>query len=260
MDASMLSSDTLGPHLRSWRLPLIYLQGTWLKRTMRQLPEPDDARAGEVAGAQPALRVLVFGDSAAVAVGASSQARGLAACIAEAMAARTQRAVYWRAHGRSGMTALDCDAELATLLAGHRAGEHDYDLIVTSLGGNDAVKLSASEPFLAAMRHALAQLQPLLTAHGRIVLGRAPPFACSPVFRDPLRALVAWRTERINLLLGQLAREQPRTQLADEPVRLAASDFAADGFHPSESSYRVWGEHLVERYAPVCPAVVAVNP
>jgi lysophospholipase L1-like esterase len=247
MDVGMLSVDRLGPHRRPWLLPLLFLQGSWLRRRIPELPAPDDATAGEVPGRGLPLRVLVFGDSAAVAVGVRSQSQGLAACLASALAQRSGRPVHWRAHGRSGMTALDAAPELASLLAAARADPH-YDLIATSLGGNDAVKLSPSQPFVAAMRSVLASLRDLLAPGGLVVVGRAPPFACSPHFRPPLRDLVAWRCARINALLAELSAEHPQQRFADAPIELAATDFAEDGFHPNAESYRAWAMHLAERF------------
>lgn len=237
-----INTDTLGPHLRWRRLPLLYLQGCWLRLRTRRLPEPPGEREGLVIGAAPALQILVIGDSAAAAVGVPQQALGLAPKLAQALAETTGQAVAWRALGRSGMQASDVAVEMGTWFSGIDP-EFRFDLVVTSLGVNDAVGLSGGDEFLHDMRAIARVLDGRLADGGRLVFSRMPPLHRSPIFRDPLRALVQWRLARIDALLAQVADGSPRWQLASEMPQ-AEGGFAVDGFHPDAGSYRVWAAHI----------------
>ena len=244
----MIGADTLGPYNRPWWLPVLFLQSWTIRARARRLPEPPGERRGHVAGRGGALRVLAVGDSAAAAVGASRQDAGLAPCLAYEIAARTGAAVDWAVAARTGLDAAGVLAQLDALLEASQAGQGGFDLIATSIGANDVFRLTASTAFGTRFAKLLARLETLLSERGWIVIGRAPPFHCSPLFREPLRGLVAWRVQKINRLLEVAAADRPRAIMTTGPEELAPADFAVDGIHPSESSYRVWGGHMVDRF------------
>ena len=52
--------------------PVLWIQGTYVRKVAQRLPEPPGERSG-VVGAGPHLRVLITGDSAAAGVGADTQ-------------------------------------------------------------------------------------------------------------------------------------------------------------------------------------------
>lgn len=237
------NSDSFGPRIRWRQLPLLYLQGRWLRLRTRRLPEPPGDRQGLFAGDEPVLRLLVAGDSAALAVGVSEQSQGLSPKLAQALSESTGRAVAWQALGRSGLRAGDFLREREALLPATDA-HVAYDLIVTSLGVNDAVVLSGGEVFLRDMRAIADILDARLATNGRLVFGRVPPLHRSSLFHEPLRSLVEWRTQRINALLAEIAEASPRWQLAGEPPGLGPDDFAGDGFHPNAGSYGRWATQL----------------
>jgi lysophospholipase L1-like esterase len=60
--------------------------------------------AGTCAGAGPAVRLAVLGDSTAAGVGVARHRDALAGMLGAAVAGRTGRAVSWRAVARSGAT------------------------------------------------------------------------------------------------------------------------------------------------------------
>ena len=84
--------------LATWlALPVYAWQGLGVRRrTSRLLPAVGPA-SGAIEGDEPALSLLVLGDSSAASVGIAHSGNGLAAQLATLIAASTERAVRWRA-------------------------------------------------------------------------------------------------------------------------------------------------------------------
>ncbi|HRQ65393.1 MAG TPA: SGNH/GDSL hydrolase family protein [Xanthomonadaceae bacterium] len=244
-----LDADTLGPYRKPWLLPLLLVQGALVRMRALRLPEADGPRDGLVQGEREGepYRVLVLGDSAAAGVGVARQDQALGPALARAIHRVKGRSVAWRVLARTGLNAQQVAADLLPKLDGAN-GEARADLVVTSIGVNDAVGLTRSADFAAAMEAIVHGLRAYAGGSARIVLGRVPPLHRSPLFRDPLRGLVAWRIDRINALLAEIAARHAGVILAGEPALLSARDLAEDGFHPNASSYPAWADYLVDHH------------
>jgi lysophospholipase L1-like esterase len=239
-----INADTLGPYRKPWLLPVLLAQGKWVKMKALRLPEASGPRSGCVEGRGEPLSLLLLGDSAAAGVGVATQDQGLAPALARAIARRSGRAVAWRVVAVSGVAAVEAAERLLPLLDEADPGQARVDLVVTSLGVNDVMGLTASDAFRSAMHELIGSLRRRFGADVPFILGRVPPLAGSPLFSNPLRGLVAWRIHRINDLLAEVAAMHAAVLLADAPDRLDPSELAEDGFHPNASSYPAWAEHL----------------
>lgn len=243
---AVIDADTLGPYRKPWLLPVLLLQGKLVKARALRLPEGEGPRHGATGTDEPGLRLLVVGDSAAAAVGVPRQEDGLAPMLADELARRAGCAVAWRVMARSGLAAVDAADFLVEQLGALGRDALRADLIVTSLGVNDVMGLTPSADFKAAMERLIGMLRGQCGENVPCVLGRVPPLNASPLFSQPLRGLVAWRIERINGLLAQVASGRASVALASEPGQLEPQALAEDGFHPNATSYRVWAEHLAD--------------
>lgn len=214
------------------------LQGVRARRTLPRIPEADGPASGECGAGRDVRRLLVIGESTAAGVGARDHSRGLAGRVAEALAEALGSRVAWVALGRSGLTAAGVRRELLP-----RVDPGPVDAIVLALGANDAVGLT---PVAHWQREITALCGELHARVGPapIVVGRAPPFECSPTLPDPLRAFLGFRCQRINDATAALLPALARLRLSGQPADLAAMDFAPDGFHPNEASYARWGRHI----------------
>lgn len=242
----ILDHDTLGPYRKPWLLPVLLAQGRLVKLRALKLPEPAGERSGSIEGPGPAYSLLVVGDSAAAGVGVASQEQALGPTLARALAARLGRAVRWQVLARTGLASTDMDAFLEDHAGALAQAPERIDLVVTSIGVNDAVRLTPSPAFEGAMQRLLSKLRLRAGPEVRFVLGRCPPLHVSPLFRRPLRGLVAWRIERINALLENLAVGSPDIRVASEPREIDRGALASDGFHPNAASYVDWARHLCE--------------
>ena len=101
------------------------------RRTSRLLPAAGPA-TGAIDGAEPALSLLVLGDSSAASVGIEQSGNGLAAQLAQLLAASTGRAVRWRAAGFNSATSGQLRDHVVPNLAAD-----PWTHIVLAVGTND---------------------------------------------------------------------------------------------------------------------------
>jgi lysophospholipase L1-like esterase len=212
-------------------LPLLAVQGLVVRRRVQRLPEATGPREGREGRGSP-LRLLVLGDSAAAGVGAPHQRWALAGQLAAALS--EQHALQWRLLAWSGARTAEATARLDA------HADEPYDVVLTSLGVNDAVAGLSPARFAAQQ----AELFALLRGRHRarlVVASGLPPLHRFPALPQPLRAFLGARAAALDAALGELAAQLPgvaHLRLSDLP--LDASAMAEDGFHPGLPAYRAW--------------------
>lgn len=184
---------------------------------------------------QPALKLLIVGDSTAVGTGASAPQASVAGLLAQ----------------RFPRLQIDNRAQDGATFAGLLAqldGDDRYDLVLVMAGGNDVVRLRD----LAAVRLDVEKvLQRARQRAGRVVLMTAGNVGNAPLFLPPVSGLMTWRARRLQDIATDLAArgEALRVNLfreaADDPFVLRPELNAADGLHPSDAGYRVWFDELM---------------
>jgi lysophospholipase L1-like esterase len=252
-------------------LPVLYVQGRRLHRTVPRLPEPPGARVGDsttdlararapragadgvdgvddvdgVAATTPGtLRLLVLGDSAAAGVGAASQDEALLGRLVAALGSHGP--VAWRLVARTGATAAGTRRHLA---AHPPAPGETYDVAVVSLGLNDVI---AGRPAAAVLDDLQAILDTLARDWGvrHAVLTGMPPVGRVPALPQPLRWYLGGRARAMNAALDAWAAGRPDREVLHLEATLGALDAAAmatDGFHPGPPLYAAWGRAAAAR-------------
>ncbi|MEA5446681.1 SGNH/GDSL hydrolase family protein [Gammaproteobacteria bacterium AB-CW1] len=176
----------------SWLLlPVVVLQGAYLRLTVPRLGEAPGARSGRVDGEGPVLRLLVVGESTAAGVGATDQARGLARWTAETVAALSGQAVAWRVLGRNGATAHSARVRLL-----ESAEDVEADLAVLVLGVNDTLRFHGPRRW----RRDLTRLVDALRRRCGpvpVVLAAVPPMQRFPAIPSPTRQVLGLRAHRL---------------------------------------------------------------
>lgn len=185
--------------------------------------------------ADPALKLLIVGDSTAVGTGASTPQTSVAGLLAE----------------RFPRLQIDNRAQDGATFAGlltQLDGEGRYDLVLVMAGGNDVVRLRD----LAAVRHDVeAVLQRARQRAGRVVLMTAGNVGNAPLFLPPVSWLMTWRARRLQDIAAELALREGALRVnlfreaADDPFVLRPELNAADGLHPGDAGYRVWFDELM---------------
>src|SRR5262245_37876786 len=85
-------------------LPIYVWQGIGVRRRTERMMPAEGPVLHRIEGADPAVSLLVLGDSSAASVGIGHSENGLAAQLSGLISARTGRAVNWRAAGFNSAT------------------------------------------------------------------------------------------------------------------------------------------------------------
>jgi lysophospholipase L1-like esterase len=225
--------------------PVLIYQGRVLRRRIPRLPEAADS-AGTCAGAGPAVRLAVFGDSTAAGVGAARHADALAGMLGAAVAGQTGRAVSWRAVARSGATSRSA----RDLVPGLVDGGWRPDVVVVAIGVNDLKNLRRLRDWDRDVPALLAAITER-SGHVPVIICGMAPVSRFPALPQPMRAVMALRARAMDHVLRRLAGAR---HVPVDPHIIGSGFFAEDGFHPSSSGYRAWAAHLA---GPVVRAVAS---
>ena len=226
-------------------LPLVALQRARLRFAPPDHAPPASgptvgvARAGPDLPAAPQFRLGVLGDSIAAGCGVETHAQGLAASLAQILAARIGHSVQWETVGQYGATPRRVRYRLLEQLG------DGLDLAVLVVGFNDA----AARRTPADWNEDLAAILSDLAGRSRQVLVPGiPPVTSFPGLHKPLSGYLEERARALNTLAEQQCAPLPdvrwisptRSWLAEPGV------FCADGMHLSASGYRELAQILAQ--------------
>jgi lysophospholipase L1-like esterase len=205
------------------------------------LPDGSQANGDVLAQIQADKRLLVFGDSVVAGVGASTHALGLSGQCASAMANALEQAIAWQAIGKIGIESTQLEAGLWPKVP----KDQTWDWVMISVGVNDVSGLTRRVRFYKALKQMLQQIRQHAPQAVVLFCG-LPPVHSFPLLPKPLRTVFAMRARMLDQLLQKLARQHE--QVLYLPVKFSTTPeaFAADGFHPSETSYARFGKAAAE--------------
>jgi lysophospholipase L1-like esterase len=214
--------------------PVLFLQGTWVRRTVPVLPEAPGERRGEI-GDGPPLSLLVTGDSAAAGVGAPHQDLALVGQIVARLAPHYR--VTWDVQAKSGDKTIDTLARLEAL------DPRPFDVAVTSLGVNDAIAMTTRRDW----RKRQARLRDLLRDKfqvSQVVISSLPPMHKFPSLPQPLRWHIGRRATELNKDLEIDVATETGCHFVDLRSTADMSLMATDGFHPGPGVYAEWARRV----------------
>ncbi len=220
-------------------LPFVAIQAIRLRKTAPRLQPAAGESSGRM-GSGDSIRLLAIGDSIIAGVGAATLDCALVGCTARALVERCGGAVEWQAYGRSGASTKKILSDLVPTLAAIAA-----DAIVVSVGVNDVTALST----VSVWRRNLHALVDALRRHSPdavIVIAGMPPLRSFPLIPQPLRWLIGFRGETLDGVTRAVARECPGVFHVEVDFEMSNESFCADGFHPSEKSYVVFGSAMAD--------------
>jgi len=228
--------------LLTWlAFPVYVWQGLGVRRrTTRMLPAQGPVMH-EVAGAEPAIALLVLGDSSAASVGIEKSEYGLAAQLAQLISQRTGRTVRWRAAGFNSATSGQIrDHVLPNLSA------DPWTHIVLAIGTNDTKNFHSVPRFkkeFGGLLYALRAKWP----EARVVWSPVLEFTRAPAMPTQLGKILEIRATAMNRMGERLCLERGAVPAPRLPITNPEQGFASDGFHASEAGYRAWAEHLIDQ-------------
>jgi lysophospholipase L1-like esterase len=182
--------------------------------------------------------MLAVGDSIIAGVGAGHISNALAGRTASALAASLGATVHWQALGGIGYRAQKIIDELLPAMPPEPA-----DFIIVSVGVNDITGLTS----LRNWRSRLGLLLERLREHSpdaAIAVAGVPPLGLFPLLPQPLRSVAGLRAETFEFSCREVVSTLPNCIHVPVAFDFSPDKFAADGYHPSEESYRSFGEEM----------------
>jgi len=224
--------------------PVLWLQARHVARVTPRLPEASGLRTGQC-GLVPRCRVLLAGDSGAAGVGVSTQDEALCGQLTKNLA--RHYSVEWQLLATNGLDSPGLFAQLTALPA------LSYDVVVLSIGANDATRLCAPVRWVA-LQQQLASLIDEKFSPGLLVHTAVPPMHACKALPQPLRWFMGIWAAEMNRLLAALYASEPHRTMLRHPVSTPVSGMSVDRIHPSALGYQVWAQslshHIVAHHAP----------
>ena len=222
--------------------PLLAYQGHYVRRTSLVLPEADGERCGTI-GMGSALSLLVAGDSAAAGVGVDNQDQALVGYVTQELA--KQYCVTWSLVARSGNTTTDLIEKLTKI------EDEQFDVVLLSIGVNDVLSPLSAQKWSKQLLILTQRLQTQFQTK-QIWFTSLPPMEHFPLLPHPLRWFLGKRAQEFNRSLAEFVHINKTCGLINfsadlhQDAGLQQTLMAVDGFHPSESLYKMWGMTAAE--------------
>lgn len=215
--------------------PLLWLQGTYVRKVTPILPEPAGPREGTT-GEGPEIRLLIAGDSAAAGVGAASQDEALCGQLVQRLAKRFT--VRWKLVAVTGLDSLGLEKMLESVVA-------PFDVVVLSIGVNDVTNLMSPSRWVLWQERLAERIFSTHTAK-LLIHSAVPPMHGFTALPQPLRWFMGHWAKEMNQRLENSLSDRSR-RFFHLPVQEDVSiGLAADGFHPGPLGYAAWAQGLSE--------------
>ncbi|MBC9228428.1 SGNH/GDSL hydrolase family protein [bacterium SPL81] len=218
-------------------LPVLVIQGVKVRKNTPRLLEASGDRDG-LAGQGDPLSLLILGDSAAAGVGVETQQNALSGAIISQL--ENEYALQWKLHAKTG------DTTKQVYRAVQQLEYKKYDVVITSTGVNDVIKLTSAKSWIKQQKQLFTQIQKQFQPKLIIVSG-VPPMQHFPALPNPLAWLFGKYAEQMNQTLQQWLAPQSQFRFIQYDIEsFQAMDLpmASDGFHPSKEIYAIWGQQV----------------
>jgi GAF domain-containing protein len=179
-------------------------------------------------------RVLLTGDGAATGRGVRSHELGLPGYLARSLSRHTGRAADVDIVVAGDMTAESCLAAISDLKLAR------FDIVVISVGANEALALLPVEQWRAGMTELLDHLDEHAPSTTEVFVLPIPFFGINPSFPTPLAQIVDQLVQVLNAATDDVVAARPRMTVV--PVAQAAA-FEPEGSH----LYQRWAEAIALR-------------
>lgn len=225
--------------LLSWlAFPAYVWQGVGVRlRTRRMLP-PHGRVRHLIEGEEPAINLLILGDSSAAGVGVADSEDALGARLAQHLSQKSGRRVVWRAAGFNSATAGELRDHVVPNLA-----PEAWNHIVLTVGTNDAKNFHSVRRFKKEFGGLLYGLR-ARWPEARIVWSPVVDMTRVPALPKLLGEVLEIRAELINAMGRRLCDERGALAAPRLPILDPQAGFSEDGFHASAAGYAAWAVHL----------------
>ena len=227
--------------------PLLARQVDSLVRRNSAGAPPRGPRRGKVQAAGESVSVLLIGDSTVGGSDIPTYALSLGGRLAEALSARTSRAVEWAVMSAPGLTPAKALEKYADKIK-----RYDPDVVVIGLGGNSLVQYCTPRVWEVTLAGLVDGVRARAAA-APIVVASMPPVWGMKAMPQPLRTHLALRNRPFNSAIGRIARGRAGVFVGPSYSSRGRNYLGPDGCHPSAKGYELWGARLAEAIAPLLP-------
>jgi hypothetical protein len=179
-------------------------------------------------------RILLLGNGVATGRGVTTHDLGLPGHLARSLSAETGRATDVDIVVSQGMTVLSSAAAITGV------DLFRYDIIILSVGHNEALRLMSADVWRAGLRILLTKLRDQAPAATKIFLLSIPMFGPRTAFPTVLAQVVDKHARALNAVTQELVEEVPNITLI--PVN-DANEFEPETRH----LYRQWADGIATR-------------
>lgn len=179
----------------------------------------------DLEGTEPALRVVVLGDSSSAGFRLDDAEQSAARRVARALHLREGRAVSLRCAARNGATAAD-------VLANQVDAAVDADVVLIGVGANDAKDRVPSEVVEESLTELIGRVRELAADDAKVVLVGVPDLSVAPGLPWLARAVVRPNVRRVARVQQRVAAALGVPLVPVPREELTPDTFAVDGFHP----------------------------
>ncbi len=226
-----------------WGLfPFVLPQALNVRKNAPRFASARGPKSGTVGAGKP-LNLVAIGDSIISGVGASTLEKALVGQTAAALADELDVQINWTSWGSTGASTQKITQRLVP-----RLSDAPADFIIVSAGVNDVTSLStvsAWEKQLTALLSSLKKHSP----SALIAVAGIPPLRGFPLLPQPLRALFGVRGETFDAAAKKLIEKEKQVVYVPLEFEPRPEFFSADGFHPSEPSYKEFGKLMADKLA-----------
>lgn len=234
-----------------WTLfPFLLPQAIRIRNSAPRFPGAGGPREGSAGKGTP-LNLLAIGDSIIAGVGAGDLSKALVGQTAAQLADRLDGRIDWTARGSIGADSNKVLHRLAT-----RLPKTDVDIIILSVGVNDVTGLTR----VSRWQRNLTDLLAVLHRHSPraiVAVAGIPPLKGFPLLPQPLRALFGLRGKTFDRAACKVVSHYPWAVYVPLDFDPTPDKFSADGYHPSEASYTLFGQMMTDRIAAAIKTIPA---
>lgn len=234
------TSIALVKNILFWALfPLLIPQALYVRKTAPRFAPADGPPSGSV-GSGKQVRLLAIGDSIIAGVGANTLPNALVGQTAAALSSALDGCVQWQALGVSGYNSKKVLTELVPKMP-----EHSADFVIVSVGVNDVTGLTTMRQWRRNLKLLLGSIADH-SPNAVVAASGLPPMHRFPLLPQPLRAVFGMRSRSFDDALRNIVEELPNCRYVPLNFDPDPSQFAADGYHPSEESYVEYGRQVAD--------------
>lgn len=221
-------------------LPVLLVQGVLVKIRTPILPEASGTPHGLINGRGEPVCLIVLGESTVAGVGVNTYDKAMACQTALVFGEKTCRSISWHAVGRVGMMVKDLRREYL-----HKVASMKADIIMLSLGVNDALHMRSPRTYYREMNGLVRELN-ILFKNIPIVIAPVAPLGYFPGIPQPLRYVLGLRARVLDRAAARVPDFWNNVYHCPTPTEseLIKACFARDGFHPGPLGYAILGNIL----------------